>query len=203
MLRRSFTIALILLVGIVSFILLNKTLDGSKEEQKFFIINEEVATLKAIIKKLHEKYLWVDVKMAPNKELVIQVVGDTAYLNSVKEDMELITREVIRTSVLNDYAVVFERWENVATPTEQRKIVNEVHDIRTTLKESFGEYIVFGDISVNDHKSITIHINLTGSDKDTLMLVGEIEEMANRILKTTELATYEIKILNAKGEVVN
>jgi hypothetical protein len=119
MLKRILSIAGILIVGITSFSLLNKPLEvdtavANKEEQEPLVTKEEelnIPTLKMVKEKLNEKYVVVDVKTTSKKELVIQVVGDEEYFNSVKKDMESIVKSVIKTSTLKDYSIVFERWD--------------------------------------------------------------------------------------------
>ena len=79
--------------------------------------------------------------------------------------------------------------------------------------EGLKDYDVFGNINTeyqNEYqKSITIQTTIIGSDKDAHKLAMEIEETVNEILHSKELNSvsnidsYEIKILNAKGKVVN
>jgi len=211
MLKRVLILAGILIVGISSFILLNNSLKidsavANKEEQEPLITKEE-----ELLTMVKEKliYAGVDVKTTSKKELVIQVVGDEEYFNSVKKDMESIAKSVIKTSTLKDYIVVFERWDLLKMPEEFKKEHKELQHLSKNLMEGLKGYEVIVNIGTNYQKSITIHTLIKGSDKDAHKLAMEIEETVNEILHSKELNSvsnidsYEIKILNTKGKVVN
>ncbi|MBK3493703.1 hypothetical protein JFL43_02285 [Viridibacillus sp. YIM B01967] len=217
MLQRILIIAGILIVGIASFSLLNKPLEvdtpvANKEEQEPLVTKGEllnISTLKRVSEKLHEKYVGVGVKTTSKKELVLQVVGDEEYFNSVKKDIESIAKSVIKTSTLKEYTVVFERWEFSSITDENKNIHKELHHLTSTLMEGLVVYDVIGDINTDYQKSITIQTSIKGSDKDAPKLAMAIEETVNEILHSKELdsvshiASYEIKILNTDGKVVN
>lgn len=212
MIKKILIIAGILLVGIASFSLLNKTLEidssiANKEEQEPLITKEE-ELLKKVKEKLAEKYV-IDIKTTSKKELLIQVVGDEKYFNSVKKDMESIAKTVIKTSTLKDYTVVFERWDLFKMPEEFKKEQKEILHLGKTIMEGLKDYDVIGNIGTHYQKSITIHTSIKSSDKDAHKLAMEIEETVNEILHSKELNSvshidsYEIKILNVKGKVAN
>ena len=212
MLKKILIIAGILIVGIASFSLLNKALEvdssvANKEEQEPLVTKEE-ELLKKVKEKLTEKYV-IDIKTTSKKELLIQVVGDEEYFNSVKKDMESIAKTVIKTSTLKDYTVVIERWDLFKMPEEFKKEQKEILHLGKTIMEGLKDYEVIGNIDTHYQKSITIHTSLKGSDKDAHKLAMEIEETVNEILHSKELNSvshidsYEIKILNVKGKVVN
>lgn len=213
MLKRILIIAGILIVGISSFILINKPLEvdsavANKEEQEPLVTKEE-ELLKMVKEKLNEKYVVVDVKKISMKEFVIQVVGDEEYFTSVKQDMESIAKSVITNSTLKDYIVVFERWDLFKMPEEFKKQQKELLHLGKTLMEGLKDYGVIGDIGTDYQKSITIQTSIKGSDNAAHKLAMEIEETVNEILQSKELNSvsqiysYEIKILNANGKVVN
>ena len=107
MMKKILNIIGILLVGIASLSLLNKGLEvdssiTNKEEQLESLITKEEDLLKKVKEKLTEKYV-IDIKTTSKKELLIQVVGDEKYFNSVKKDIESIAKTVIKTSTLKDY----------------------------------------------------------------------------------------------------
>ncbi|MEK5208202.1 hypothetical protein [Psychrobacillus sp. FSL H8-0510] len=212
MIKKILIIAGILLVGIASFSLLNKALEvdssiANKEEQEP-LITKEVELLKKVKEKLAEKYV-IDIKTISKKELLIQVVGDEKYFNTVKKDMESIAKTVINTSTLKDYTVVFERWDLFKMPEEFKKEQKEILHLGKTIMEGLKGYDVIGNIGTHYQKSITIHTSIKSSDKDAQKLAMEIEETVNEVLHSKELNSvshidsYEIKILNVKGKVVN
>ena len=212
MLNRILIIAGLLILGIASFGLLNNPLEvdstvANNEEQEPLVTKEE-ATLKMVKEKLNEKY-GVDVKTTLKKELVIRVVGDEEYFNSVKQDIESIAKSVIKTSTLKDYTVVFERWDLFKMPEEFKKEQKEILYIGKTLMEGLKDYDVIENLGTHYQKSITIHSSIKGSDKDAHKLAMKIEETVNEILHSIELKSvsridsYEIKILNTNGKVVN
>ncbi|MCK1999638.1 hypothetical protein MPH47_20840 [Psychrobacillus psychrodurans] len=209
MLKKLLIIAGILIVGIASFSLLNKALevDSSIEEQEPLVTKEE-ELLKEVKEKLAEKYV-IDIKTTSKKELLIQVVGDEEYFNSVKKDMESIAKNIIKTSTLKDYTVVFERWDLFKMPEEFKKEQKEILHLGKIIMEGLKDYDVIGNIGTHYQKSITIHTSIKSSDKDAHKLAMEIEETVNEVLHSKELNSvshidlYEIKILNVKGKVVN
>jgi hypothetical protein len=99
--------------------------------------------------KLNENYVVVDVKPTSKKELVIQVVGDEEYFNSVKKEMESIAKSVIKTSTLKDYSVVFERWDLFKIPEEFKKEQKELLHLGKILMEGLKDYGVIGDIGTH------------------------------------------------------
>jgi len=200
----------ILLVGIASLSLLNKGLEvdssiTNKEEQLESLITKEEDLLKKVKEKLTEKYV-IDIKTTSKKELLIQVVGDEKYFNSVKKDMESIAKTVIKTSTLKDYTVVFERWDLFKMPEEFKKEQKEILYLGKTIMEGLKDYKLIENIGTHDQKSITIYTSIKSSDEDAHKLAMEIEETVNEILHSKELnavSHIEIKILNNKGKVVN
>lgn len=203
--KRILMVTGILIMGIASFGLLNMPLAfntpvGNKEE----LPPLEEPTLKKVIEKLQEKYVGVNVKKTSNKELMIQVVGDEQYLNSVKKDIE---RSVIRDSELKEYKVVIERWDLIGGSDE---IPNKELHIIKTLMAGLKDYEVIDNIRTHyQETSITIHTSIKGSDKNAKKLAIEIEQSANQILQSKELKSvskidsYKIKIMNTKGEEIN
>ena len=215
MLKSRLIIAGILIVVIASFSLLNKPLEvdtavANIEEQKPSFTREEellMSTLKSVSEKLHEKYEGVVVKNS-KKELVIQVEGNEEYFNSVKKDMESIAKSVIKSSTLKDYTVVAEGLDLPIITEDVEKIHKELLHLTSTLMAGLKNYDVIGDVEIEYQKSITIQTSMNGLDKDTHKLAREIEETVNEILHSKELISvshidsYEIKILNTKGEEI-
>ena len=223
MLKRILIIVGILIVGITSFSLLNKpsevdTAVANKEEQKPLFTKEEklnMSTLNTVTEKIHEKYVELKfvVKTTSKIELKIQVKENEEYFNSVKKDIESIAKNVIKSSALKDYTVVVERMDLSFVTVDTEKINKELSDIALTLMEGLKDYDVYENLNTEyqneDQKSISIQTSIKGSDKDAHNLAMEIEEVVNEILHSKELNSvsnidsYEIKILNVKGEVVN
>ena len=210
MMKKILNIIGILLVGIASLSLLNKGLEvdssiTNKEEQLESLITKEEDLLKKVKEKLTEKYV-IDIKTTSKKELLIQVVGDEKYFNSVKKDMESIAKTVIKTSTLKDYTVVFERWDLFKMPEEFKKEQKEILYLGKTIMEGLKDYKIIENIGTHDQKSITIYTPIKSSDEDAHKLAMEIEETVNEVLHSKELnavSHIEIKILNNKGKVVN
>lgn len=185
MFKMILIIAGILIVGTSSLILLNKSLEvesavANNEGQELLVTKEE-ATLEMVKEKLNEKY-GVDVKTTSKKELVIQVVGDEEYVNSVKKDIESIAKSVIKTSTLKEYIVVFERWELYKMPEEFKKEQKELLHLGKILMEGLTDYGVIGDIDTHYQKSITIHTSIKDSGKDAHKQAMEIEEAVQRLI---------------------
>ena len=185
MLKKIWILAAIFLVGFASFNLLNKPV-----EEDDAVAYQEDPSIAILREKLHEKYVGVDVKTTDEKELVLQVVANEAYFNSVKKDMEAIAKSVMKTSALKDYTVVFKRWDFID---------KDFHHLIVTLE---NKYEVFESITIDNVSTIIIQTSIKGSDKDAQKLAKEIEETVNEILQSKDVA-YEIKILNTDGEVVN
>lgn len=211
MLKKILIITGILIVGIASFSLLNKpsevdTAVAVREQQKPLF-----TTLNKVTDRIHEEYEGLEFVVSSNSkiELKIQVKDDEEYFNSVKMDIESIAKSVIESSVLKDYTVVVERMDLSFINEEVENINKELVHLTSTLMEGLKDYDAFGNINAEYQKSITIHTSIKGSDKDEHKLAMEMEERVNEILHSKELKSlshidsYEIKILNAKGEVVN
>lgn len=134
--KRILITAGIFIVGITSFNLLNSPFlfDSSREEieEKEPLNTIEDSIVKKLMVKLHKKYVGVDVKTTSNKELVIHVVGDEEYLKSVQIDMEFIAKGVIKDTELEDYIVVFKRWDWIGNTDE---IINKEHQLILNVNE--------------------------------------------------------------------
>lgn len=195
MLKKIWILAAILLVGLASFNLLNKP-----TEEDNAVAYQEDPSIAILREKLHEKYVGVDVKTTAEKELVLQVVANEAYFDSVKKDMEAITKSVIQTSALKDYTVVFKRWDNIRKINSS--IDKDLHHLIDALMGGLEKYEVFESIITENASTITIQTSIKGSDKDAQKLAMEIEKTVNEILQSKDVA-YEIKILNTKGKAVN
>ena len=219
MLIRILIIAGIFIVGIVSFSLLDKPLEAdtavaNKEEPEPLSTKEReltFSTLNKVTEKIHEKYEELEFGVSSNSkiELRVQVKENEEYFHSVKKDIESIAKSVIKSSILKDYTVVVERMDLSLINEEVENINKELVHLTSTLMEGLKDYDVFGNINAEYQKSITIHTSIKSSDKDAHKLALEMEETANEILHSNELNSvshidsYEIKILNVKGEVVN
>lgn len=220
MLKRILIIVGILIVGIALFILLNKQLESdsavaNKEEQKPSFTKEEKLThsiLDSITEKIHEKYedLKFSVGSTSAKELRVQVSENEEYFNSVKENIESIAKNEIKSSILKDYTIIVMRLDLSYLTEEQQKINDELLLITKPLNETLkADYDVYKNITTSSEKSITIYTSIKGTGKNAQKLAMEIEETIKKILQSKELDSvpqidsYEIKILNAKGKVVN
>ncbi|WP_397538851.1 hypothetical protein [Rummeliibacillus pycnus] len=219
MLKRILIIVGILIVGIASLSLLFKSLEAdtavaNKEEKPLFTKKEElnIPTLNRVTEKIHDKYkgLKFVVGSDSKKELNIQIQENEEYFNSVKKDIESIAKSVIKSSTLKNYTVVAKRLDLSFITEEQKNKHKELILLTNTLAENLKEdYKVIGNINTAFQGSITIHTSIKNSNKDAHKLAIEIEETVNKILHSKELNSvshidsYEIKILNAKGKVVN
>lgn len=219
MLKRILIITGILIVGIASFSLLNKpfqvdTVVANKDEQKPLFTKEEelnMSTLNAVTKKIHEKFEELEFVVSSNSEieLKIQVQETEEHFNSVKKDIESIAKSEIKSSTLKDFTVVVERMDLSLISEKAKNEHKELSHLISPLMEGLKVYDVIGDINTEYQKSINIQTSIKGSDKDAHKLAMEIEETVNEILHSKELNSvshidsYEIKILNAKGKVVN
>lgn len=221
MLKRILIIIGILLVGITTFSLLNKpsednTAVANKGEQRPSLTKEEKLTysvLDSVTEKIHEKYedLKFSVGSTSAKELRVQVSENEEYFNSVKENIESIAKNEIKSSILKDYTVIVMRLDLSSYLTEeQQKINDELLLITKPLNEILkADYDVYKNITTSSEKSITIYTSIKGTGKNAQKLAIEIEDSIKKILKSKEfdsvpqIDSYEIKILNAKGKVVN
>ena len=208
--KRILITAGIFIVGITSFNLLNIPFlfDSSKEKiEELEPLNTiEDSILKKLMVKLHKKYVVVDVKTTPNKELVIQVVGDEKYLKSVQIDIEFIAKGVIKNTELEDYIIVFERWDWIGDTDE---IINKEHQlILKMLMKGLRNYQVVDHISIDTQQIIIVHTSIKDLDKNARKVALEIEEKANEILHSEKLNsvsnidTYKFKV-KMNGKVIN
>jgi len=68
-----------------------------------------INTLKVVNEKIQQKYQSVDVSINSEKELVIKVKGNNDYFNSVKNDIESMVKNVIKSSPLKENTIVVEK----------------------------------------------------------------------------------------------
>lgn len=208
--KRILITAGIFIVGITSINLINSPFlfDSSREEieEKEPLNTIEDSIVKKLMVKLHKKYVGVDVKTTSNKELVIHVVGDEEYLKSVQIDMEFIAKGVIKDTELEDYIVVFKRWDWIGNTDE---IINKEHQlILKTLMKDLRNYQIVEHISIDTHQFIIVHTSIKVLDKNARKVVLDIEEKANEILQSGKLNSvsnidsYKIKV-KMNGKVIN
>lgn len=208
--KRILITAGIFIVGITSINLLNSPFlfDSSREEieEKEPLNTIEDSIVKKLMVKLHKKYVGVDVKTTSNKELVIHVVGDEEYLKSVQIDMEFIAKGVIKDTELEDYIVVFKRWDWIGNTDE---IINKEHQlILKTLMKDLRNYQIVDHISIDTHQFIIVHTSIKDLDKNARKVALDIEEKANEILQSGKLNSvsnidsYKIKV-KMNGKVIN
>lgn len=208
--KRILITAGIFIVGITSINLLNSPFlfDSSREEieEKEPLNTIEDSIVKKLMVKLHKKYVGVDVKTTSNKELVIHVVGDEEYLKSVQIDMEFIAKGVIKDTELEDYIVVFKRWDWIGNTDE---IINKEHQlILKTLMKDLRNYQIVDHISIDTHQFIIVHTSIKVLDKNARKVALDIEEKANEILQSGKLNSvsnidsYKIKV-KMNGKVIN
>lgn len=208
--KRILITAGIFIVGITSINLINSPFlfDSSREEieEKEPLNTIEDSIVKKLMVKLHKKYVGVDVKTTSNKELVIHVVGDEEYLKSVQIDMEFIAKGVIKDTELEDYIVVFKRWDWIGNTDE---IINKEHQlILKTLMKDLRNYQIVEHISIDTHQFIIVHTSIKVLDKNARKVALDIEEKANEILQSGKLNSvsnidsYKIKV-KMNGKVIN
>ncbi|WP_026023037.1 DUF4030 domain-containing protein [Paenisporosarcina sp. TG20] len=166
---------------------------------------------KKVTEKIHEKYEELEFVVSLNSEieLYIKVKENEENFNLVKKDIESIAKSEIKSSSLKEYTVVVERLDLSFVNEEVKNRNKENLHLSSALIEGLKDYDVLGNINTEYLKSITIHTSIKGSDNDAHKLAMEIEETVNEILHTKELNSvshidsYEIKILNINGKVVN
>ncbi|MFD1738853.1 hypothetical protein ACFSCX_20270 [Bacillus salitolerans] len=221
MLKKILMIAGILIVGITIFSLLNKPLEAdtivaNKENQKPSISkeeDEEISTMKLVTEKIYEKYdtLKFVVGTSSKKELRIQVQGDKNDFDSIKNDIELIAKDVINSSPIKEFKVIVE-WVDIPAVKGNIKIENknkELSLLTHTLMVGLKQFDVIGDIGTEYQKNITIQTSLKGNGEKAQKSALEIEEKVNQLLTSKELSSvskiesYKIRILNTDGKAIN
>lgn len=209
MLKRILMVAGVFIIGIVSFNLLYKqplkdtvdTVIATKEKQQ-----QTAAILEKVTEELHPEYRSFIVSSNSDKEVVIHVWDDEDYFNSVKTIMESITKDVIKSSPLEEHTVVVKRVDSsfLLEPEEDRIRRKALMALLQSLREGLQDYEI-GDIETTQD-SVSIHTTIKGSGKEAQKLAKEIEEKAISISEELNLAVidaYKIKILNTKGKILN
>lgn len=172
-------------------------------------LTEEEIILDSIIEKIQEKYVGVDLKITPNKELIIQIVGDEEYFQSTQKDIGNIVRSNIKDSILNDYIIFYQRWNtnNEAIEFNKKMEMNQVllaimHDL-----SDYEEHIQ--DIRFDFQQSVfIIQTSINSSDKDAQNIAMGIEQKVHDIITSdfhtlSIIDSYNIRILNDKGIKLN
>ncbi|EFI69588.1 MULTISPECIES: hypothetical protein [Lysinibacillus] len=198
-----------LLVVIISLLILfdkikidNKS-ETTKEGQPL-ITNEELS-LSRLKDKLLEKYVGIDVKTTAEKELVIQVVGEEDYFQSVKKDMESIAKNVIKTSTLKDYPIVFERWEFTSLLDDNKMLGADINLLMEDLITGLEAFDVYEYLVIENRTTITIQTTIKSTTHEDLQLAMRMEQAIKKILQTNASPnqSYVINILNTQREKLN
>jgi hypothetical protein len=141
--------------------------------------------------------------------LTIQVQGNKDDFDSIKKDIELIAKNVIKTTPIKEYTVIVE-WVDLSIVKEEHKNINkELSYLTHNLMKGLKNYDVIGDIGTEYQKSITIQTSIEGKGEEAHISALEIEEIVNEILNSKELSSvskiesYKVIILNADGKAVN
>ncbi|WP_155591624.1 hypothetical protein [Lysinibacillus cavernae] len=196
------------LVIISVIILFDKLVeDNISEENKEaqpLITNEEL-TLSRLKDKLLEKYIGIDVKTTEEKELVIQVVGEEDYFQSVKKEMESIAKSATKSSTLKDYPIVFERWEFTSLLDGNKMMGSDINLLIEDLIKGLQAFDVYEYLVIENRTTITIQTTIKGSNSEALKLATRMEETINKIVQTNAFQnqSYVINVLNAQREKIN
>ncbi|WP_338651500.1 hypothetical protein [Lysinibacillus sp. Y5S-8] len=206
---KRFGLVIGLLVVIISLLILfdklkidNKS-EATKEGQPL-ITNEELS-LARLKDKLLEKYVGIDVKTTAEKELVIQVVGEEDYFQSVKKDMESIAKNVIKTSTLKDYPIVFERWEFTSLLDDNKVLGADINLLMEDLITGLEAFDVYKYLVIENRTTITIQTTIKSATHEDLQLAMRMEQAIKKILQTNASPnqSYVINILNTQREKLN
>jgi len=177
--------------------------ETTKEGQPL-ITNEELS-LSRLKDKLLEKYVGIDVKTTAEKELVIQVVGEEDYFQSVKKDMESIAKNVIKTSTLKDYPIVFERWEFTSLLDDNKMLGADINLLMEDLITGLEAFDVYEYLVIENRTTITIQTTIKSTTHEDLQLAMRMEQAIKKILQTNASPnqSYVINILNTQREKLN
>lgn len=206
---KRFGVVIGLLVVIISMLVLFDKFAGEKrsEENKkaqSLITNEELS-LTRLKDKLLEKYVGIDVKTTAEKELVIQVVGEEDYFQSIKKDMESIAKNALKTSPLKDYPIVFERWEFTSLLDKNKIMGDDMNLLMEDLIAGLEAFDVYEYLVIENRTTITIQTSIKGATHEALELSLRMEEAIKKIVqaKASQNDSYVINILNAQREKIN
>lgn len=206
---KRFGLVIGLLVVIISMLVLFDKFAGEKrseanKEAQSLITNEELS-LARLKDKLLEKYVGIDVKTTAEKELVIQVVGEEDYFQSIKKDMESTAKNALKTSPLKDYPIVFERWEFTSLLDKNKIMGDDMNLLMEDLIAGLEAFDVYEYLVIENRTTITIQTSIKGATHEALELALRMEEAIKKIVqaKASQNDSYVINILNAQREKIN
>lgn len=143
-------------------------------------------------------------------EIIIPINGSQQYYESVKNEVESLVKEVVKSTPFKDYSVKVEKnkigsWdakEEMELRFEMTKTIQEI------LTESYPNQIK--DISITDSsQDLIIEVNTLLNEKEPTSIGKEIEAKTNKILKDQFTSNYlkerivKIYIYNKFGERLN
>ncbi|KOY80923.1 hypothetical protein I6G82_04690 [Lysinibacillus macroides] len=205
--RRRIIIGLFLalMVVVILFIKLSedKTSKVNREEQS--LLPQEELSQAALQEKLLETYVGIDVKRTEKKELVIQVVGDAEYFLSIKNDLESIAKQAIKDTVLEDYTIVFERWELTSLLDPNKKMDDDTNFLIEALIEGLQAFDVYEYLTLKNRTTIIIQTTIKDVNQEARRLITKMEDTVNKIIQTNTSHNdlYTIYIVDAQQKKIN
>ncbi|WP_341299786.1 hypothetical protein MHB44_14750 [Lysinibacillus sp. FSL H8-0500] len=202
--RRQIIIGLLLALMVVGILFAkDKTSKVNREEQSL-LMQEEVSQ-SALQEKLLETYVGIDVKRTEEKELVIQVVGDEEYFLAIKNDLESIAKKAIKDSVLEDYTIVFERWELTSLLDPNKKMDDDTNFLIEALIEGLQAFDVYEYLTLQNRTTIIIQTTIKDVNQDARQLITKMEDTINKIIQAnaSHNDAYTIHIVDAQQKKIN
>lgn len=146
-------------------------------------------------------------------EIIIPINGSQEYYESVKNEVESLVKEVVKSTPFKDYSVKVEKNKIGSFLNAEAKEVMELRfemtkTIQESLTESYPNQIK--DIAITDSsQNLIIKVNTLLNGEEPTSIGKEIEANINKILKDQFTSNYlkerivKIYIYNKFGERLN
>lgn len=193
-----------ILIGII-FVTANQSYANKTFE------NSTTKILEDIKNETYKKYNIGTYKINSN-EISIEIIGESEYYNSVKNEIETIIKNVIRSTEFENYSVhiYLSKINQIVSQKDKEDLIllKEVYtNLNILLTESYSEQIV--RITINNNQELIVKVETKLNKKQKSISIGKeieseiytfLEENQNEIIKGKPIKIY---IYNKHGKKIN
>lgn len=176
--------------------------------------NNTIKILENIKDKTFPKYKIGTYKISKNK-INIEIIGSSEYYNSVKNEVETIIKNTIKSTEIENYSIhINHSQNNQISPKmseehkERQDLLHEVYtNINKLLFESYPNQIDKINVSITAQKQLLIEVKTTINQKQDLTIqtmekkiYGDLENISSKLIKEMPVKLY---IYNKNKEKIN
>lgn len=193
-----------ILLGII-FVTVNQSYANKTVE------NSTTKILEDIKNETYKKYNIGTYKISSN-EISIEIIGESEYYNSVKNEIETLIKNVIKSTEFENHSVhiYLSEINRIVSEKDKKELIllKEVYtNLNIFLTESYSEEIV--RIAINNNQELIVKVETKLNEKQKSISIGKeieseiytfLEENSNEIIKGKPI---KIHIYNEHGKKIN